>query len=248
MILRLVYRAPVPGEPRRPAQAASAARHAPATSRRVVDRRRPDRRHGRRLPRLGRHHDRRPGHRRLRRSRRALRPAARRGGAAGDPQRDVGPAPRLVLVRAGAADSRPARRRRPGIADRHALRRPPLERQGAHVLRQSGGAGPPGATGRGESGGRGRSPADPRARRVQRKGRARDVPLPHVLRARGDAAGISPRRHRGVPRHPSERGDRDRQPGLPDPGGLRGRSQESRASRTSPTTAPPAATGRPCAR
>ena len=76
--------------------------------------------------------------------------------------------------------------------------------------------------GRGQSGGRGRSPADPRARRVQRRGRARDVPLPHVLRARGDAAGIRPRRHRGVPRHPSGRGDRDRQPGLPDPGGLRG--------------------------
>ena len=61
----------------------------------------------------------------------------------------------------------------------------------------------------------------------KRRGRARAVPLPRVLRARGDAAGIRARRHRGVPRHPSGRGDRDRQRGLRDAGGLRCRGQEA---------------------
>ena len=58
----------------------------------------------------------------LQRERVAVRQAARRGRAPGDAQLDVRAAEGLVLGRAGAADLRPARRRHPRPAARHALR------------------------------------------------------------------------------------------------------------------------------
>ena len=130
----------------------------------------------------------------------ALRPAARRGGAGGDPQLDVGPAAGLVLVDAGAADRRPARRRHPRPADRHALRRPPART--ARCARTS-------AVKRSCAEARAGDGVSPEAvdaalrirerLGIQRQGRARDVPLPHVLRARRDAARLRARRHEDVP-------------------------------------------------
>ena len=80
------------------------------------------------------------GERPLQRPRRALRPPARRGRPRRHAQRDVGPAPGLVLRAAGAADPGPARGRRARAADRHPLRRPAAERPCADRLRRPRGA------------------------------------------------------------------------------------------------------------
>ena len=135
----------------------------------------------------------------------------------------------LVLGRAGQADRRPAGRRGARPAGGHPLRRPPAERQAAHLLRQPRGAAPPGQAGRREPGRRGCRPGHPRSARIRGRGRAGHVPLPHVLRARGEHPGFDPRRHPRLPRQPSRRCHGRDQPGLRDAGGLRRRREEGRA-------------------
>ncbi len=126
--------------------------------------------------------------------RRAVRPAAERGGPGRDPQLHVGAAAGLVRVDAGGADRRPAPRRHPRPPDRHPLRRQAAEREGAHLLREHGGAEASRERGRGEPRlGRGRAP-DPRPARVRGGGRARHVSVPLVLRAGRDAARLGARR------------------------------------------------------
>ena len=72
--------------------------------------------------------------------------------------------------------------------------------------------------------------AHPQQARLLRRGRERDVPLPHVLRAGRHPARVDTRRHPRLPRVAPRRGRRDRQPGLPDPRGLRG-GRERRGAR-----------------
>ena len=143
-----------------------------------------DRRRRHDLRRHGRRHDRRAGAGSLQRSRRAVRTRAGRSRAPGDPQRDVGARARQVLVTAGPPDRGSARRRDSRPPDRHPLRRPAAERQAAHPFRESRGAAPAGRAGRAEPGRRGRRHPHPGAGGVRRRGRARHVPLPHLLRAR----------------------------------------------------------------
>ena len=126
--------------------------------------------------------------------------------------------------------ARPARGRHPRPADRHPLRRPAPQRQRAHVLRQPGGAAPQATAGRREPRGRRRGAAHPRPPRVPRRGQARHVPLPHVLRARRDAAGsVLDDIHDFLVTHPDEVARRH-QPGLRDARGLRRRRSTTRAS------------------
>ena len=143
------------------------------------------------------------------------------------------PLPGWYSADAGGADRRPAPRRHPRPADRHALRRPPPQRPAAHVLRQPGPADPGGPAGRREP--RGRRRRDPPAQppRLRGQGRARHVPVPHVLRARGDLARVRPEGPAQVPGRQPGRGPRDHQPGLRDAGGLRegGRRRRPRGPR-----------------
>ena len=215
------------GPERRTAAGASvrAPRRAAAADR-VRDRGGGDRRDNRGVRRVGRHERRGPRRRPVQRPCRAVRPPPRQGRPAGDAQRDVGPAARLVLVRAGPSDSEPAGGRRPQPADRHPLRRPARERPAAHGLHQPGGAHP----GRRQRRGGGGRESPPQQARLLRRGRKGDVPLPHVLRAGRHPARVDTRRHPRLPRVASRRGRRDRQSGLPDPRGLRG-GREQRGTR-----------------
>ena len=174
-------RRPAPGSARRACARAGGSRRSPWPSRRrsivaalgagfVAGRRR-------RRARTGGDHA-------LQRPRRPVRPAARRDRAPGHAQLHVGPAAGLVRGAAGAPDRRPARGRHPRPAVRHPLRRPARERPHADVLRE------PRGVPRGDRAGRGQRPeraggrAPARPARLPRRGRARHVPVPHVLRAR----------------------------------------------------------------
>ena len=134
-----------------------------------------------------------------------------------------------------------ARGRDPRPAVRHPLRRPARQRAHPHLLRQPRAARPRGDARRRQPGGGRVGAAPARPARLPRRGNARDVPLPQLLRARGDAARRRPRRHPPVPRHPPGRGRRDHQPGLRDAGGLRRRRSMTPGSRATP---PPSASGR----
>ena len=108
------------------------------------------------------------GGQRLQRARRAVRPAARRGGAAGDAQLDVGAAARVVRCAPGAVDRRAARGWDPRAAVRHALRRPAGQRADTNVLLQRRGHHPDGRAGRREPAEHRRRAAPPRAARLPR--------------------------------------------------------------------------------
>ena len=88
---------------------------------------------------------------------------------------------RLVRVAAGAPDRRAARGRHPRAAVRHPLRRPAPERPYAHVLRSADdSAARSSRTASARRASRRRCGCAPG--RLPRRGRARHVPLPHVLR------------------------------------------------------------------
>ena len=72
--------------------------------------------------------------------------------------------------------------------------------------------------------------------------------VPHLLRARRDAAVGRARRHPRLPRHASRRGRGRRQPGLRHPRGLRGGRRRRRAGALRVHRRPRATTGRRCAR